>query len=413
MGRHQITPRSVVQSTIRSVAARLTVTSLAATKFSAASAAIVMLCAAPFAAQPVTRSEPHAAAHSQPGTQTSATMTSLAQTQVSPPPKAHLSRIELTEPHMGTQMRLVVYAADEAHARTSMRAAFDRVAQLDRTLSDYQPTSELMRLCARAGQGPIAISPDLFSILDHAQRLARRTNGAFDVTSGPLTHLWRRARRFSEVPAAPRVAEALALTGFRHLHLDASARTATLDTPGMTLDLGGLAKGFAADEAIVVLESHGLTRALAALGGDIVVSAPPPDRDGWTIDVASLDVPGAPRPETLVLRDAAVSTAGDAEQWLTADGVRYSHILDPRTGWPMSIRSSTTVIARRGLDADRLDTAIAILGPDEGVPLAEETPGAAVLSVRQQPDGRVTIHQSSRWPAPGPATHARRQTPGR
>lgn len=308
------------------------------------------------------------------------------------------SRIEMTEPQMGTQMRLVVYADDEARARMAMRAAFDRVADLNGTLSDYQPTSELMRLCARAGQGPIAISPDLFHILDVAQTLARRTNGAFDVTSGPLTHLWRRARRFSEVPATSRVTEALALSGFRHLHLDASRRTATLDTPGMTLDLGGLAKGYAADEAISVLESHGLTRALAALGGDVVVSAPPPDRDGWTIDVASLDVPGAPHPSPVVLRDAAISTAGDAEQWLTADGIRYSHILDPRTGWPMTIRSSTTVIARRGLDADRLDTAIAVLGPDEGLPLAEETPGAAVLSVRQERDGRITIHQSSRWP---------------
>jgi FAD:protein FMN transferase len=167
----------------------------------------------------------------------------------------------------------------------------------------------------------------------------------------------------------------------------------------MTLDLGGLAKGYAADEAIAVLETHGLTRALAALGGDVVVSAPPPDRDGWTIDVASLEVPGAPHPSSVVLRDAAISTAGDAEQWLTADGVRYSHILDPRTGWPMTIRSSTTVIARRGLDADRLDTAIAVLGPDKGLPLAEGTPGAAVLSVRQEPGGRITIHQSSRWPA--------------
>jgi FAD:protein FMN transferase len=315
-------------------------------------------------------------------------------------PAPELTRIELTEPQMGTQMRLVVYADDEARARTAMRAAFDRVAELNRTLSDYQPTSELMRLCARAGQGPIAVSPDLFRILDVAQTLARRTNGAFDVTSGTLTHLWRRARRFSEVPPTSRVTEALALSGFRHLHLDASKRTATLDTPGMTLDLGGLAKGYAADQAIAVLESHGLTRALAALGGDVVVSAPPPDRDGWTIDVSSLDVPGAPHPSALVLRDAAVSTAGDAEQWMTADGVRYSHILDPRTGWPMTVRSSTTVIARRGLDADRLDTAIAVLGPEEGLPLAEETPGAAVLSVRQQPDGRITIHQSSRWPAP-------------
>lgn len=315
-------------------------------------------------------------------------------------PASTLSRFEMTEPQMGTQMRLVVYAEDETHARTAMRAAFDRVADLNRTLSDYLPSSELMRLCARAGQGPIAISPDLFHLLDTAQTLARRTNGAFDVTSGPLTHLWRRARRFSEVPAARRVDEALALSGYRHLHLDAAARTATLDKPGMTLDLGGLAKGYAADQAIAILDTHGLTRALAALGGDVVVSLPPPGRDGWTIDVSALDVPGAPHPSPVVLRNAAMSTAGDAEQWLTADGIRYSHILDPRTGWPMTIRSSTTVIARRGLDADRLDTAIAVLGPVEGFPLAEETPDAAVLTIRQERDGHITTHQSKRWPEP-------------
>jgi FAD:protein FMN transferase len=147
-----------------------------------------------------------------------------------------------------------------------------------------------------------------------------------------------------------------------------------------------------------VLASYGVTRALVALGGDIVVSGPPPDRAGWTIDVASLDVPGAPRqPQTLMLHDAAVSTAGDAEQWLSVHGVRYSHILDPRTGWPMTIRSSTTVIAHRGLDADSLDTALAVLGP-EGLPLIEETADAAALMIRQESDGRVTLKRSSRWP---------------
>lgn len=315
-------------------------------------------------------------------------------------PRPNLSRFELAEPHMGTQVRIVVYAPDEARATAAMRAAFDRIASLDRALTDYQPTSELMRFSARAGQGPIQISDDLFRVLDAAQAVARRTDGAFDVTSGPLTHLWRRARRLSELPAPDRVTEARALTGYRHLHLDPRARTATLDRPGMALDVGGLAKGFAGDEAIAVLASHDITSALVALGGDIVVSGPPPERDGWTVDIASLDLPGAPRPGTVVLRDAAVSTAGDAEQWLAAGGVRYSHILDPRTGWPMTIRSSTTVIARRGLDADSLDTAIAILGPVKGLPLVEATPDAAVLLVREGKDGRIATHRSTRWPRP-------------
>jgi FAD:protein FMN transferase len=309
-----------------------------------------------------------------------------------------VSRFEVTEPHMGTAVRIVVYAADHARASRAVRAAFDRIAALDRALSDYQPTSELMRVSAQAGRGPIAVSADLFRVLEAAQALAHRTRGAFDVTSGASTRLWRRARRLSELPSADRVAEAHALTGYRSFHLDPHARTIALDKPGMSLDVGGLGKGFAGDEAIAVLASHGLTRALVALGGDVVVSDPPPDREGWTIDVSSLDVADAPRPRPLLLRNAAVSTAGDAEQWLSANGSRYSHILDPRTGWPMTLRSSTTVIAPHGLDADRLDTAIAVLGPDEGLPLVEETAGAAAFVVRQESDGRLTIRHSTRWP---------------
>jgi thiamine biosynthesis lipoprotein len=222
------------------------------------------------------------------------------------------------------------------------------------------------------------------------------------VTCGPLTRLWRRARHLSELPAAARVEEARALTGFHALQLDPGARTATLTRPGMSLDVGGIAKGYAAEEALTVLASHGLRRALVALGGDIAVGDPPPDREGWLIDVATLEgraVPGDAAAGPILLRNAAVSTAGDAEQWLTANGVRYSHILDPRTGWPMMVRSTTTVIARHGLDADGLDTTAAILGADRGLALVEATPGAAVFMMRLEPDGRTVTRSSSRWPS--------------
>ncbi|MPZ21115.1 MAG: FAD:protein FMN transferase [Luteitalea sp.] len=309
-----------------------------------------------------------------------------------------LTRYEFHEPHMGTLVRLVLYARDERQAVHASRAAFDRLAALDRTLSDYQSTSELRQLCGKAGQGAVAVSADLFRVLAAAQSLAARSHGAFDVTSGPLTRLWRGARRLGELPAPARVDAARAKTGFRLLRLDEASQTVTLDRAGMALDVGGIAKGDAADQALVALARAGVTRGLIAIGGDIAVSAPPPGRDGWAIEVASLDVPGAPRPFTLRLHHAAVSTAGDAEQWMAVAGRRYSHILDPRTGWPMTVRSQTTVIARRGLDADGLDTAAAVLGPEEGVRLVEETPGAALFMVRQETDGRVTVRRSSGWP---------------
>jgi len=353
----------------------------------------------------------------QPQTQPHFGQVSLASDSFASLPSGHLrdsQRFEFHEPHMGTDTRFVVYADDERVASAAARAAFDRVEALNAILSDYQSTSELMTLSAHAGQGPVVISDDLFRVLAAAQNLAVRSDGAFDVNCGPLTRLWRRARHLSELPATAHVDEARALTGFTSLHLDAAARTATLDKAGMFLDVGGIAKGFAAEEALRVLTARGLSRALVALGGDIAVGDPPPNRDGWLIDVATLDLSdstgrtdrtgpaaeaaAAGRVGPVLLRNAAVSTAGDAEQWLTANGVRYSHILDPRTGWPMTIRSTTTVIAPHGLDADGLDTTAAILGVDRGLALVEAVPGAAVFMMRREADGRTVVRTSSRWP---------------
>lgn len=318
------------------------------------------------------------------------------------PALGSLERFEFHEPHMGTDTRIVLYAQDERAAGAAARAAFDRVEALNGVLSDYQPTSELMQVSARAGSGPVVISDDLFRVLAAAQDIAIRSDGAFDVTCGPLTRVWRRARHLSELPAAARIEEARALTGYRAMELDPRARTVTLAKPGMSLDVGGIAKGYAAEEALNVLAARGIPRALVALGGDIAVGDPPPDREGWLVDVATLDgAPPAPASVPVgpvLLRNAAISTAGDAEQWMTVDGVRYSHILDPRTGRPMTTRSSTTVIARHGLDADGLDTTAALLGIDRGLALIEAAPGAAVFIARIEADGHVLARTSSRWP---------------
>ena len=306
------------------------------------------------------------------------------------------ARYEYSEPHMGTTARVVLYAADRAQAERAARAAFARIAALDQALSDFRPDSELMRLCARAGQGAVAIGADLFRVLDAAQALAERSHGAFDATSGSLIRLWRGARRLGELLAPARIADARARSGYRRLQLDATRRTATLEA-GTCLDLGGIAKGDAADQALAAMAAHGAARALVAIGGDVAVAAPPPGEDGWTVAVAALAVPGAPPIGELRLRDAAVSTSGDAEQWMSVGGRRYSHILDPRSGWPMTVRSSTTVVARRGIDADGLATAVAVLGPEQGLRLVERTDGAAVFMLRQEADGRVTVHTSPRW----------------
>jgi FAD:protein FMN transferase len=316
-----------------------------------------------------------------------------------------LARHAFEEPHMGTLARLVVYARSEAEARAGARAAFDRIAALDAILSDYRPDSELMRLTAQASDGaapmaPVPVSPDLLAVLTESQRIAERTGGAFDVTCGALTRLWRGARRLGELPSPERVEAAREAGGYRFLSIDEAAQTVRVLRPGLRLDVGGIAKGYAVDAALEVLRRRGLPRALAALGGDIAVGDAPPQTPGWRVDLERLAIPGAPELGPLVLTQAAVSTAGDAEQWMTVDGVRYSHILDPRSGRPMVGRSSTTVVAPSGLVADGLDTALAVVGPRDGQSIVEAIPGAAAIWVVEREGGAPDVVRSRGWPLP-------------
>jgi len=307
-----------------------------------------------------------------------------------------LSRFEESQPHMGTVARIVVYASSPEAAATATRAAFERIRELDSLLSDYQGESELNRVSRESGGPPVKISRDLFQVLSVAQNLSVKSDGAFDVTAGPLVRLWRRARRQRAVPEADRLAAALDLTGFRRLSLDAKRHTAHLVKPGMLLDLGGIAKGYAADEALKTLKRAGIERALVALGGDIAVSHPPPGKTGWTIEIASLNLAGAPKPRARLLENAAVSTSGDAEQFVEIASVRYSHIVDPRTGKALTGRRSVTVVAAQGIDSDALATAISVMDPKEGLKLIDATRSAAAFIVVQGNSGFQTW-KSKRW----------------
>lgn len=288
-------------------------------------------------------------------------------------------RFEYRQQHMGVEARVVLYAASEESATAAARAAFARIAVLDSLLSDYRVDSELSRLSYRAGGAPVPVGPELFLLLARAQEMARITDGAFDVTVGPLVQLWRGARRSGVLPTEAERREALARTGWRNLELDSASRTARLLREGMRLDLGGIAKGYAADEALRVLRAAGVESALVELGGDIVVGAPPPGTRGWRIAVVDPDpaMPVGP------LANAAISTSGDAEQFVVVGGERYSHIVDPRTGLGLRDRLAATVVAADGITADALSTALTVLGPEAGRELlARHFPGARA-SVRR------------------------------
>jgi thiamine biosynthesis lipoprotein len=279
--------------------------------------------------------------------------------------KRSLQRYEYTQLRMGVGMRIVVYAPGEEPAVRACQETFKRAADLEQIMSDYRPDSELMHLCQRAVRKSVRVSKELFYILQRAQKLASQTSGAFDVTVGPLVQLWRRARQSKQLPSERERMEAMAKVGWHKLELNVCTRTARLEAEGMRLDLGGIAKGYACDEALRVLRRHRLNRALVEMGGDMVMGDAPPGQDGWKIDLPDFGMRNSEfrNGSTLkFLKKVAVSTSGDTEQFVEIDGVRYAHIVDPRTGLGLTTRAMATVIAPNGITSDSLATAACVLG---------------------------------------------------
>ncbi|MHC5006443.1 MAG: FAD:protein FMN transferase [Planctomycetota bacterium] len=286
-----------------------------------------------------------------------------------------LERFEYSEIVMGMEARIVLYCPDEAAGRRAARGAFDRLADLDGIMSDYRPDSELARVCRRAGpgRGPVPVSDDLGRVLEQARAVSAASDGAFDVTVGPLAQLWRRARRAGELPDPGAIDAARARVGWRSVLVDTKSGTLELTRPDMQLDLGGIGKGFAAGEAVELLARSGVSRCLVDLGGDIAAGDPPPGADGWRVAIAS-----RPR-HTLTIARQAVAMSGDTEQYLEVDGIRYSHIIDPRSGVGLTNRTAVAVIGPEAATADALASAISVLGADEGLALLEQFPGTSAF----------------------------------
>jgi FAD:protein FMN transferase len=309
-------------------------------------------------------------------------------------PASALQRFEAVEAHMGTLVRVTIYVADEAAAARAFRVAFDRIRELDVILSDYNPDSELNRT-SRDGVGrPVTVSADLFTVLAASQDLARATGGAFDITLGPVVRLWREARAAGRLPEARALEEAARRTGYTKLVLDAGRRTVMLCEAGMSLDSGGIGKGYAAGEAVAALRAHGVASALVAVSGDLALGDAPPGRAGWRVRI---DVGGADLPDTLELSNAAVSTSGSAAQHLAIDGRRYSHIVEPASARGLEQDMTVVVVAPQGIDADGLATAVSVLGVERGLDLVESRAHAAALVV-DRTGADTTVRTSSRFP---------------
>lgn len=289
---------------------------------------------------------------------------------------------------MGTTVQIKLLARDEAAGRSSLAAAFAEIDRVEALMSTYQPDSELQRLNRSAGLRPAPVGPDLQRVLQAARAAWEFSEGAFDATYPPLWRLWKKNLP-DRAPTEPEIRQALSLVGWQNFRWEHGEKTAYLTRPGMAVNLGGIAKGYAVDRALETLRSRGIMHALVNAGGDLRGigsnrGAP------WKVGLQHPRQPGELL-ATLPVRDEAVVTSGDYERYIEIDGERYAHILDPRTGRPARELISVTVIGPTAMEADALATAVFVLGARDGLALVNRRSGFEAVVVA--PDGTLRMSE--------------------
>ena len=309
-----------------------------------------------------------------------------------------LKRYEFSLIRMGTSFRMVFYAQDPGIASQASSEAFERIEQLEQILSDYREESELNRICRTAFQSPQRVSPELFYVLQRSLHFSELSEGSFDVTIGPVVKLWREARHDKRLPDAERLSRARLAVGFQNLVLDSKTRTVFLKRDDMKLDLGAIAKGYAADQALAVLREYGINRTLVDAGGDLSLGDPPPGSRGWEIQIQEWDK--EPKSEDLWLRlhNVGVATSGDTFQFLEKQGEHFSHIINPSDAIGVRDSVSTTVIAQDGISADALATALSILPVSKAIALADSLENVSAFLVRRN-GNKLLCFKSKSFPA--------------
>jgi FAD:protein FMN transferase len=312
--------------------------------------------------------------------------------------------VERARVAMGSELRLTAWTTDEAGTIAAFEHIFDDFDYLDRTLSVWHQTSEVVRLNAAAGDHPIAVRPEVLEVLQAAQQVSVWTNGKFDVTFGALSGLWKFDHdQDNRVPSPKDVAAQLPLVAFEALEIDAAKGTAFLRRRGMRAHLGGIGKGYAVDRAAAMLRSHAINDFMIQAGGDLYGSGRHGDRP-WR--AAIRDPRGEGVFAAMDLIDTTFSTSGDYERSFVDGGRRYHHILDPDTGQPARGSRSVTIVARRAVMADGLSTGVFVMGPDAGMALIERLPDVEGVIVTDSNEVRVSSGLRGRLEMLAPPTDA-------
>jgi thiamine biosynthesis lipoprotein len=261
--------------------------------------------------------------------------------------------VEAGDEAMGATFSIVAYGENRAQLSSAVEAAFQEAHRLDRMLSNYDAASEWSEVNRGAAQHPVPVSPELFQLLADCMRYSRESEGAFDLTVGPLMRVWGFYKGEGLMPGAPEISRALERVGYRHVRLDSATSTVRFDRAGVELDPGGIGKGYAVDRMIDVLRARGVSIALVSAGGSSIygMGAPPESPEGWSVTIRE---PGDPRraAAAVSLKNMSLSTSGSYEKFFFAGGKRYSHIMDPRTGRPAQGTASVSVLAPHTLDSE-------------------------------------------------------------
>ncbi|GGN02202.1 FAD:protein FMN transferase [Dyadobacter beijingensis] len=299
------------------------------------------------------------------------------------PVRAQDKRYTYEKGMMGSPFKLVLYAPNDSVAKVAADNAFKRVEQLNEIMSDYRDGSEINRLSATSGSGQwVKVSKDLFDILAVSQDISAKTGGVFDATLGPVVQMWRHATRKGIFPPEEEIRETLARTGYAKLKMNAKTQSILLTQKGMRLDIGGLGKGYAAEEAIKEVRKLGITSAMMDAGGKIVLTNPPPGTAGWNINVSN----GSDSLKAMQLSNVSLATSGPTYRYMEHNGVRYSHIVDPKTGIGLLFHVRTTVISPDGTVADALATAFSVAGIEKSKKYLKSFKGSRVWLVEKQGD---------------------------
>jgi thiamine biosynthesis lipoprotein len=296
---------------------------------------------------------------------------------------------------MNTLVRVHVICEDEKKGRAALKQAFDVFKKIDHLTNRFPeggPTAsspgDVLKINGSAGLEPVEVSVDTVRIIQRSQYFARLTGGAFDITIGPVMDSWGFGKDIQYVPTDEEISRALSLVDYRKVEVDPGKATVFLPQPGMSLDLGGVAKGYAMDEAVKALREAGIQHALINAGGSVYALGTRPDGEPWRVGIQdprnSEDIIAI-----LSLKDSAAVTSGDYQRYFEQEGVYYHHIIDPSTGKQARDLIQTTVIAESTTDADILSTALFVLGPRRGMSFVEELPGTEAVLIG--PDKLVSV----------------------